>query len=131
MMLQTPKIPVSWGELIDKITILEIKSARLSTPEALANVAKELALLRQAGEPEFAQNAEVLALKERLRVVNETLWDIEDRIREKEALGAFDDGFVALARSVYQRNDERAALKRQINSLLSSELVEEKGYAAY
>jgi hypothetical protein len=130
-MLQAPRIPVSWGELIDKITILEIKSARLSNPEALANVGKELALLRQAGESGFAQNAEVLVLKERLRAVNETLWDIEDRIREKEALGAFDDGFVALARSVYQRNDERAALKRQINSLLSSDLVEEKSYAAY
>ena len=130
-MAQPPKIPVSWGELIDKITILEIKTARLSNPVALANVAKELALLRRAGEREFAENAEVLGLKQQLTAVNEALWQIEDEIREKERQDAFDEAFVALARSVYKRNDERAALKRQINSLLSSELVEEKSYAAY
>lgn len=130
-MLRTPRIPVPWGELVDKITILEIKSARLSNPASLANVAKELALLQQAGEFGFSGNAEVLTLKQQLKEVNERLWDIEDRIREKEAQGIFDEGFIVLARSVYKRNDERAALKRQINTHLSSELIEEKSYAAY
>lgn len=130
-MPQAPNIPVSWGELIDKITILEIKSERLSDAAALINVRKELCLLRETGEPVFIENAEVLILKEKLKSINEMLWDIEDRIREKEASGAFDERFIALARAVYKRNDERAAVKRHINSLLSSELVEEKSYKSY
>jgi hypothetical protein len=130
-MSQAPSIPVSWGELIDKITILEIKSEKLSNPAALGNVRKELGLLRQAGEHVFSENAEVLALKENLKAINEMLWDIEDEIRGKEASGAFDERFIALARAVYMRNDERAAVKRHINALLSSELIEEKSYKSY
>ena len=130
-MAQAPSIPVSWGELIDKITILEIKSERLSNPAALTNVRKELRLLQRTGEHGYGENADVLALKEKLRSINEQLWNIEDNIREKEASGTFDEDFIALARSVYKRNDERAAVKRQINFVLSSELIEEKSYKAY
>jgi hypothetical protein len=128
--MKTPEAPLSWGELIDKITILEIKAARLKNPAALANVNKELSLLAMRAEPAM-QLSDLPALKNRLTQVNQTLWDIEDNIREKEAAQEFDAGFIALARSVYQRNDERAAIKRQINMLLSSELIEEKSYHSY
>lgn len=122
-----PEIPVSWGEMIDKITILEIKSARLTGESALANVRAELALLAAR----VGDIGAVAALKAELRAVNEALWDVENRIREKEAAGAFDAEFVALARAVYARNDARAALKRRINLALSSALVEEKSYSQY
>jgi hypothetical protein len=128
--MKTPEVPVSWGELIDKITILEIKAARLKNPAALANVNKELSLLTTQAEPAM-QALELPALKQQLTQVNESLWEIEDKIRAKDAAQEFDDGFVALARSVYQRNDERAAIKRQINTLLASDLVEEKSYHRY
>lgn len=128
--MKTPEVPLSWGELIDKITILEIKAARLKNPAALANVNKELALLVAQAAPAM-QMSELPALKKRLVEVNEMLWECEDDIRAKEAKQEFDAGFIALARSVYQRNDERAAIKRQINTLLSSELVEEKSYRSY
>ncbi|HWG03936.1 MAG TPA: DUF6165 family protein [Beijerinckiaceae bacterium] len=130
-MSRTPRIPVSWGELVDKITILEIKSERLGDVGARANVARELALLSEAAVLELSGNDAARDLKGKLRTVNEALWEIEDKIRQKEAQSAFDESFVALARSVYKRNDERAALKRQINALLSSELVEEKSYTSY
>ena len=129
--MKTPEVPVSWGELIDKITILEIKAARLKNAAALANVNKELKLLAAQADAALKTSAELPALKQRLTKVNEALWEIEDKIREKEAGQEFDAGFVALARSVYQNNDERAAIKRQINTLLSSELVEEKSYQPY
>lgn len=125
-----PDAPVSWGELIDKITILEIKSARLSAPEALANVRRELAALEAAAAP-LAGDAELAGLRAELAQVNGVLWDIEDRIREKEAAKDFGVEFVELARSVYRTNDRRAALKREINGLTGSELVEEKSYADY
>ena len=129
--MKTPEVPVSWGELIDKITILEIKAARLKNAAALANVNKELKLLAAQADAALKTSAELPALKQRLTKVNEALWEIEDKIREKEAGQEFDAGFVALARSVYQNNDARAAIKRQINTLLSSELVEEKSYQPY
>ena len=129
--MKTPEVPVSWGELIDKITILEIKAARLKNAAALANVNKELKLLAAQADAALKTSAELPALKQRLTKVNEALWEIEDKIREKEAGQEFDAGFVALARSVYQNNDERAAIKRQINTLLASELVEEKSYQRY
>ena len=128
--MKTPEVPVSWGELIDKITILEIKAARLKNPAALANVNKELSLLTARAEPAM-QSSDLPALKKQLTQINETLWEIEDKIRAKETTREFDDGFVALARSVYQRNDERAAIKRKINTLLSSDLIEEKSYHQY
>jgi hypothetical protein len=124
-----PLAPVSWGELLDKITILEIKAERIAEPAARANVARELALLRQAAAPVMAQPG-LAPLIEGLRRVNVALWRIEDDIRAKEAASDFGADFIALARSVYLTNDERAALKRQINALLRSELVEEKYHAA-
>jgi hypothetical protein len=127
----TLRVPVSWGELLDKMTILEIKSVRLAKPTARTNVARELALLTAEVEGTLAGNAELAALKGRLRLVNEALWQVEDAIRAKEAKRAFDAEFVELARAVYLRNDERGALKKEINALLGSELVEEKSYIRY
>ena len=120
-------IPVSVGELIDKITILQIKADRFSG-EALANVQRELALLDGvlAGCGVELPTELVDALSE----INQRLWTIEDAIREQEASGCFDARFIALARSVYRCNDQRAALKRQINTTTGSHLIEEKGYAA-
>lgn len=126
-----PSVPVSWGELVDKITILEIKSERLRDERARANVARELALLAAVVDAEFATSPDLAAKKAALRSVNETLWGIEDELRLMEAAGRFDDRFVTLARSVYRQNDQRAAIKRQINDLLGSELVEEKSYEPY
>lgn len=129
--IATPHVPVSWGELIDKITILEIKAARLTSAAALQNVRRELDQLTEKTLALGDMAKEVAPLKADLTRVNEALWEIEDKIRDKEAAKAFDAEFIELARSVYITNDKRAALKRQINQLLASELVEEKGYAAY
>jgi predicted nucleic acid-binding Zn-ribbon protein len=129
-MSTAPTVEVSWGELVDKLTILEIKERRLSSPDAVANVRRELAALNKVlnglHPPEgFA------VLKQGLVAVNESLWEIEDRIRAKEAASTFDQEFIDLARSVYINNDKRAALKREINLLLKSDLIEEKQYTAY
>ena len=126
-----PRVAVSWGELIDKLTILEIKSVRLSKAAALSNVRRELGELLPLALPLIAGNVELAGLKDRLRQINEALWEIEDRIREKEAARQFDKAFIELARSVYCQNDQRATLKRQINVLLVSEVVEEKLYTHY
>lgn len=131
MTIATPQVPVSWGEVIDKITILEIKSKKLTAPEALANVRTELALLAGVAREALAGNDRLSDLKAQLQSVNQALWDIEDEIREKEAGQEFDEGFIALARSVYRQNDARAAIKRRINDLLGSEIVEEKSYKSY
>jgi Family of unknown function (DUF6165) len=125
-----PKVPTSWGELIDKITILEIKVERLTSEQAKANAAKELGLLREIAGPVLAES-ETQALMARLRAVNETLWDIEDRIRDHERSGNFDAAFIELARAVYHRNDERGAVKRELNLALGSGLIEEKSYKPY
>lgn len=124
----TPLVPASWGELLDKISILEIKLRRMDRPEALANVQREHRLLSAIGDAVLRQG-EVAELMDALRAVNEALWDIEDAIRMEEANGRFGPDFIRLARSVYKRNDERADLKRRINAVLGSELVEEKKYA--
>jgi len=125
-----PSIPVSWGELIDKITILEIKVARLVVAEQRANAAKELDLLRGiAGEA--LNHRDVASALIELKAVNEALWEIEDRIREHERAGRFDSEFIALARSVYRRNDERGRIKRDISLALGSGLIEEKSYSPY
>jgi tetratricopeptide (TPR) repeat protein len=126
----TPEVQVSWGELIDKITILEIKSARIASQVALNNVRLELNLLNETAEKVLHSNTEVTRKKAELTVVNEALWEIEDKIREKEIASQFDDVFVELARSVYKTNDRRAAIKKEINVLLQSKLVEEKSYYA-
>jgi len=125
--LESPAVPLSWGELIDKITILEIKRERIGRPDALAHVAQEHRLLSGIGALALQVEA-VRLLHEELRRVNSILWDIEDAIRGAEAKAQFGPEFVELARSVYKTNDERAMLKRRINDLLGSELVEEKSY---
>ena len=130
-MKNTPLIPVSWGELLDKITILQIKRERLTGAVALANVARELDALGAIAAPVLADDRMATDLTAKLKQLNETLWEIEDRIRDKEAAGAFDADFIALARAVYKRNDERAALKKQLNLQLASGLVEEKSYRSY
>jgi len=126
----TPWAPISWGELIDKITILEIKSVEIPTEAARANVIKELLLLQDLARS--IQASEPLSdLKSSLKAVNAALWKIEDAIREKERKKEFDQEFVELARSIYRRNDERVAIKRKINITLASGIVEEKSYKAY
>jgi hypothetical protein len=129
-MSTAPTVEVSWGELVDKLTILEIKERRLSAPDAVANVRRELAALNTVlGSLQPPDG--LAALKEALVAVNESLWEIEDKIRAKEAASSFDQEFIDLARSVYFNNDKRAALKREINLLLKSDLIEEKQYTAY
>ena len=125
-----PMVPISWCEVIDKITILEIKVARLPGEEARANASKELELLREIAGPAM-DHGELFALAAKLKLLNETLWDIEDRIRDHERTQIFDSTFIALARSVYRQNDERGRVKRQINQALGSGLVEEKSYRPY
>jgi hypothetical protein len=126
-----PVVPVSWGELLDKIAILEIKRLRLRALSAVANAERELAALTPALGALEPAPAGLAELRAALAAVNQRLWAIEDRIREKEAEGDFGSGFVTLARSVYRENDERGRIKRAINVLLGSQLVEEKQYSAY
>jgi hypothetical protein len=127
----TPLVPTSWGELIDKITILEIKVERLSGVAGRANASRELALLRAIAGAVLAEDPAIQSLTAQLKSVNQALWEIEDHIRDKERARAFDADFIALARSVYQRNDERGRIKREINLALDSELIEEKSYKPY
>lgn len=123
--------PVSYGELIDKMTILQIKLQEIRDEAKLANVRNELELLEATWENDAASKIDIADETGRLLAVNKRLWDIEDRIRLKERAQAFDDDFVKLARSVYFENDERAAIKREINLKLGSTLVEEKSYQDY
>ena len=125
----TPRVPISWGELIDKITILEIKLERLNAPRARKNAAHELALLQ--AELTTDAPAPLAALRDALGLTNRRLWDIEDAIRRKEAAQAFDAEFIELARAVYHSNDERSRIKRTINDLLGSDIIEEKQYVGY
>jgi len=124
-------VPISPGELIDKITILEIKSQRMTDAAKLHNVRTELALLTDTWRASPFAATDIRAEWDALREVNSKLWDIEDRIRDQERDGNFDDVFIELARAVYVTNDERAALKKAINTKLGSTLVEEKSYADY
>jgi hypothetical protein len=124
-------VPLSPGELLDKITILRIKVARIQDAGKLANVKLELGLLEQIWKDCGAAAQELSVDEHALHKVNEQLWDIEDRIRDKEAAGSFDQDFVELARAVYHRNDERAAIKRRVNVALGSRIVEEKSYQPY
>jgi hypothetical protein len=123
--------PVSHGELIDKITILEIKSERMSDAAKLANVRDELQLLNALWMADPASRTDISAERAGLKRINEALWDIEDEIRVKERDQAFDARFIELARAVYHTNDKRAAVKRAINLKLGSRLVEEKSYKDY
>ena len=125
------KVPLSPGEVLDKITILRIKSTRMSDAKKLANVRQELQELEQTWAASAYSKANIDADIQALHAVNEKLWVIEDDIRDKERAQAFDAEFIRLARAVYFENDERAAIKRRINVTLGSTLVEEKSYAAY
>jgi hypothetical protein len=126
--MSMPSVPLSWGELIDKLTILRIKAARLEG-EALTHVRRELDLLEKIAAPVLAGAVAELVLV--LAKINESLWEIEDRIRAKEAAASFDAEFVALARAVYHSNDERGAVKRRISQALGSALEEQKQYTPY
>ena len=124
-------VPISPGELLDKITILRIKQVRIPDAAKLANVKLELALLEQTWRDSGCAAREVAADERALQEVNERLWDIEDRIRDKEAKQSFDRDFIELARAVYVCNDERAAIKKRVNIQLGSRLIEEKSYRQY
>lgn len=124
-------VEIAPGELIDKITILEIKSERMTDPAKLKNVRVELDVLAAARDRAIGPSAEMQRLTAALKTVNEALWVIEDDIRECERRQDFGAKFIELARAVYHQNDQRAAVKRNINELLGSRLVEEKSYAAY
>ena len=123
--------PVSFGELIDKITILEIKSEQIRDAAKLANVRAELDLLNATWAQHPASRTDILAERAELKRINQSLWDIEDEIRLKEKAQDFDARFIELARAVYFTNDKRAAVKRAINLKLGSRLVEEKSYQDY
>jgi hypothetical protein len=125
------KVPISPGELVDKITILEIKSARMTDPAKLANVRSELGLLQETWRTSAYASHDISSQWAALRAINEKLWDVEDLIRDKERARTFDQEFIELARAVYVTNDERAAVKRDINTRLGSKIVEEKSYARY
>ena len=124
-------VPVSPGELLDKITILRIKSSRISDANKVANVRLELKVLEETWGASPYARADISADVTALLLVNERLWVIEDNIRDKERAQEFDADFIRLARAVYFENDERAAIKRRINSKLGSTIVEEKSYAEY
>jgi hypothetical protein len=122
-------VPISVGELIDKITILEIKVARFTRSDQRANAAAELASLQAvAAHHGLESEAGLAELKKNLKAINETLWVIEEQIRRCEQAGQFESKFIELARSVYRSNDERSRIKRQINLASDSALIEEKSY---
>lgn len=124
-----PVVPIPWGDLYDKITILEIKEQRLTSERQLANVRKELLLLRASARADGGEDLADLVAD--LREINAQIWDVDDEIRDKERMKEFNEDFVSLARALYQQNDRRAAIKRRINRLLGSDLSEEKSYKAY
>ena len=124
-------VEVAPGELIDKITILEIKLKNIKDETKLANVRREYKILMEIYRANIEETDALRALIDELRDANAKLWDIEDDIRDLERVQDFGDTFVALARSVYRSNDRRAAMKREINVLLNSNIIEEKSYAAY
>jgi hypothetical protein len=124
-------VPISPGELLDKITILRIKAARIGDAAKVANVRHELELLERTWKASGAAEVDLQAEESGLTRVNEALWVIEDDIREEERAQRFGPKFIELARAVYVTNDERAAIKRRINQLLGSTIVEEKSYKPY
>ena len=129
--MNSPQIPISWGELLDKITILQIKLENLTSQDALNNVLRELKQLQSIFLKFCPDAIKPKQLELELKKTNQQLWDIEDKIREKEKHKSFDDEFIQLARSVYITNDERSRIKRRINETFGSDLIEEKSYAEY
>ena len=125
------EVPISVGELVDKVTILSIKSENISDANKRANIRREFDALDSVLKPLLTATPQLASLQAELRTINETLWRIEDDIRDCERSRDFGPRFVELARSVYQTNDRRAATKRKIDELMGSDIVEEKSYASY
>ncbi len=123
--------PVSPGEVLDKITILEIKAVNIQDPTKQKNVKRELNILLKTWNENVESSDKITDLKQQLKNVNQDLWNIEDDIRIKESKREFDDEFIQIARSVYVENDKRAAVKKAVNLFLGSELIEEKSYEDY
>ena len=129
--MNNPKVPVSWGELFDKITILQIKSEKLCSSQALKNVNTELHMLSTIINEKVPNLSEVKEFEKELKLINRQLWDIEDQIREKERKKNFDSEFIQYARMVYITNDKRSIIKKSINQVFGSDLMEEKSYSPY
>ena len=127
----TIQATISYGEFLDKLTILEIKNKRITDKSKLENIQNELNLVKQLWQGSPASKIDISSELAALKAVNEKLWKIEDDIRDKERQQSFDQGFIDLARSVYFENDDRANIKREINLKLGSDFVEEKSYADY
>ncbi|MEO9751092.1 MULTISPECIES: DUF6165 family protein [Marinobacter] len=125
------KVPVSFGEVLDKITILEIKSERIADAEKVKNVRLELDELSATWNEAVQDQAAIADLRKQLKEVNEALWEIEDDIRDQEAAQDFGAKFIELARAVYVTNDKRASIKKDVNLALGSRFVEEKSYQDY
>ena len=124
-------VPISPGELLDKITILQIKSERMSEPEKVANVQIELDALSAVWKKSVSEDSTITEIHNELKSINETLWDIEDDVRDEERAKNFGEKFIELARSVYVTNDLRAEAKKKLNLYLGSTIVEEKSYQDY
>jgi len=129
--MENIQVPVSPGEVLDKITILEIKSERMKDPKKLANVRIELKLLQDSWAAAVTDDEVIRDLHIQLKEINETLWEIEDNIRDKERQKAFDQEFTNLARAVYITNDHRSRIKKELNLHLGSQIIEEKSYQDY
>jgi uncharacterized protein YukE len=129
--MENIQVPVSPGEVLDKITILEIKSERMGDPEKVANVRAELSLLQKTWNGAIKDTDVIRDLHAQLKEINEALWEIEDDIRDKERVKEFDERFIELARAVYFTNDRRSKVKKELNLHLGSEIVEEKSYQDY
>ena len=129
--MNTPNTPISWGELFDKITILQIKLENLQDKNALKNVKTEHEQLSIISDNNFLEDKNAKRFMSDLKLINQKLWDIEDSIRDKERRKTFDKDFIELARKVYFTNDDRSRIKRNINQSFGSELIEEKSYADY
>ncbi len=130
-MSATVKIEVGAGELIDKITILQIKSDRVTDPDKLVNIRHELGVLTKTRGEQLEETDELARLADELKQINEKIWQVEDDIRDRESEKDFGERFIELARSVYKTNDRRAAVKKQINLLTGSDIIEEKSYTDY
>ena len=129
--MRNPTVPIAWGELVDKITILKIKLLKLVDEQSIKNVQREYGILNAIFFEQKELKTMLSGLQNELQKINEELWEIEDKIRDKERSQVFDQEFIKLARSVYFTNDKRADIKRKINMLCSSELIEEKSYSQY
>jgi hypothetical protein len=125
------KASISYGELVDKITILTIKAERISDEKKLQNIMIELNHLQELFDTHIGNNPKVIALMTELKATNQRLWDVEDAIRSKERLKEFDADFIALSRKIYTTNDHRCALKKEIDGLFNSTITEEKSYEEY